>query len=169
MKILNCAISIAALACAGCSNCETETQSARCAAATSQASAPDSGASLDARLGGTFWTPTFLKDQGGAKRPSDSDDGWGPVFIGFGADGKVNGMSGVNLFGGSCKIGADGSAEFSQMFSTRRMGPFMDYEAKFLSALSQTDKISLSGGELVFSKGSDTLAKFRQIENPNKK
>lgn len=109
------------------------------------------------------------ENQGDAKCPAASDDGWGPVFITFGADGRVNGMSGVNFFGGSCKIGGDGAAEFSQMFSTRRMGPFIDYEGKFLSALAQTDRISLSGGELVFFKGTDALAKFRQIENPKEK
>ena len=78
-------------------------------------------------------------------------------------------MSGVNFFGGSCKISGDGAAKFSQMISTRRMGPFIDYEGKFLSALSQTDRMSLSGGELVFFKGTDAIVKFRQIENPKKK
>ena len=140
MKILNCAISIAAIACAGCTSCETGTQSAQCAAAPARASAADAATGLDKRLEGTFWTPTFLKDQGNAKCPAASDDGWGPVFIAFGADGKVNGMSGVNFFGGSCKI-----------------------------SLSQTDRMSLSGGELVFFKGTDAIVKFRQIENPKKK
>ena len=158
MKILNCAISIAVLACAGCTNCETDTQSAQCPAAASKTSAADAATGLNKR-----------KSQGDAKCPAASDDGWGPVFITFGADGRVNGMSGVNFFGGSCKIGGDGAAEFSQMFSTRRMGPFIDYEGKFLSALAQTDRISLSGGELVFFKGTDALAKFRQIENPKEK
>lgn len=169
MKILNCAISIAVLACAGCTNCETGAQSAQCPAAASKTSAADAATGLDKRLAGTSWTPTFLKNQGDAKCPAASDDGWGPVFITFGSDGRVNGMSGVNFFGGSCKIGGDGAAEFSQMFSTRRMGPFIDYEGKFLSALAQTDRISLSGGELVFFKGTDALAKFRQIENPKEK
>lgn len=169
MKILNCAISIAAIACAGCTSCETGTQSAQCAAAPARASADDAATGLDKRLEGTFWTPTFLKDQGNAKCPAASDDGWGPVFIAFGADGKVNGMSGVNFFGGSCKISGDGAAKFSQMISTRRMGPFIDYEGKFLSALSQVDRMSLSGGELVFFKGTDAIVKFRQIENPKKK
>ena len=88
--------------------------------------------------------------------------------ISFNPDGRVNGMSGANLFGGTYEIGKDGSIKFSQMLSTRRMGKFAAYETKFLTALSQVDKVSVSGGELILSKGGEALIKFKQIENPKK-
>lgn len=166
MKTLNISIAFMILACAGCSSCKTECPDT-CAKAPQSAQA-SSAKSSEVNIKGTSWTPVFLKDQGDAKCPDASDNDWGTVFISFNPDGRVNGMSGANLFGGTYEIGKDGSIKFSQMLSTRRMGKFAAYETKFLTALSQVDKVSVSGGELILSKGGEALIKFKQIENPKK-
>ena len=166
MKILNISIAFMIIAFAGCSSCKTEYPDASAKAPQSaQASAAKSS---EVNIQGTSWTPVFLKGQGDAKCPDASDNDWGTVFISFNPDGRVNGMSGANLFGGTYEIGKDGSIKFSQMLSTRRMGKFAAYETKFLTALSQVDKVSVSGGELILSKGGEALIKFKQIENPKK-
>ena len=164
MKILNISIAFMILACVGCSSCKTESPST-CAKAPQSAQA-SAAKSSEVNIKGTSWTPVFLKGQGDAKCPDASDNDW--VFISFNPDGRVNGMSGANLFGGTYEIGKDGSIKFSQMLSTRRMGKFAAYETKFLTALSQVDKVSVSGGELILSKGGEALIKFKQIENPKK-
>lgn len=152
-------ISIACVACSPCKkNCPATGTAQQCAQ-TQQ---------LAQKLVDTSWTPTFLKNQGEAKYPQVFDKEGEYVFIHFGADGKVNGMSGDNLFGGTYKIGNNGSVVFSQMFSTRRAGPYGEYEQKFLTAVSQTNKISMSGDTLVFAKGADALVKFKQINNLKK-
>ena len=166
MKILNISIAFMILACAGCSSCKTECPGT-CAKAPQSAQA-SAAKSSEVNIKGTSWTPVFLKGQGDAKCPDASDNDWGTVFISFNPDGKVNGMSGANLFGGTYEIGKDGSIKFSQMLSTRRMGKFAAYETKFLTALSLVDKVSVSGGELILSKGGEALIKFKQIENPKK-
>lgn len=166
MKILNISIAFMILACAGCSSCKTECPGT-CAKAPQSAQA-SAAKSSEVNIKETSWTPVFLKGQGDAKCPDASDNDWGTVFISFNLDGRVNGMSGANLFGGTYEIGKDGSIKFSQMLSTRRMGKFAAYETKFLTALSQVDKVSVSGGELILSKGGEALIKFKQIENPKK-
>lgn len=166
MKILNISIAFMILACVGCSSCKTESPGT-CAKAP-QSAQPSAAKSSEVNIKGTSWTPVFLKNQGDAKCPDASDNDWGTVFISFNPDGRVNGMSGANLFGGTYEIGKDGSIKFSQMLSTRRMGKFAAYETKFLTALSQVDKVSVSGGELILSKGGEALIKFKQIENPKK-
>lgn len=167
MKILNISIAFMILACVGCSSCKTESPGT-CAKAPQSAQPSAAKTSSAVSIKGTSWTPVFLKNQGDAKCPDASDNDWGTVFISFNPDGKVNGMSGANLFGGTYEIGKDGSIKFSQMLSTRRMGKFAAYETKFLTALSQVDKVSVSGGELILSKGGEALIKFKQIENPKK-
>lgn len=167
MKILNISIAFMILACVGCSSCKTESPGT-CSKAPQSAQASAAKTSSAVSIKGTSWTPVFLKGQGDAKCPDASDNDWGTVFISFNPDGKVNGMSGANLFGGTYEIGKDGSIKFSQMLSTRRMGKFAAYETKFLTALSQVDKVSVSGGELILSKGGEALIKFKQIENPKK-
>ncbi len=87
------------------------------------------------------WTPVFLADLASTKIP-DASSTWGQPFINFAQNGKVNGMSGVNLFGGQYKTD-DKNLSFSGMYSTRRAGEFGEYEHKFLKALADVDSYSI--------------------------
>lgn len=92
------------------------------------------------------WSPEFLNEQGSAKAP-DEKSAWGKVFIKFNPDGKVNGMSGVNLFGGEYKIEGK-NLTLSNVFSTRRAGEFGEYEIKFLTALSKVNSYKIENKKL---------------------
>lgn len=161
MKILYCTLALLALGMVGCKPCKNACQT-QCAAQPTQSQA------ISKAIANTSWTPIFLKNQGAAKCPQFSDKDGEFVFIHFNPDGRINGMSGDNLFGGDCKIDANGDAKFSKMFSTRRAGPYGEYEQKFLTAVSETNKITMEGDSLVFSKSGDSLLKFKQIKNQKK-
>ena len=119
------------------------------------------GPDLRAELSDTRWEPVFVKDLGKAKAP-DPSKGDDPVFLRFSKDLSVNGMSGDNLFGGNPEISPDGAFSGGNFFSTRRAGPFGEYEAKFLKALGEADKIELSGASLKFYQGSEVLLDFKK-------
>ena len=92
------------------------------------------------------WSPEFLNKQGTAKAP-DEKSAWGKVFIKFSPDGKVNGMSGVNLFGGEYKVEGN-NLTLSNVYSTRRAGEFSEYEMKFLNALSKVNSFKIENSKL---------------------
>lgn len=115
-------------------------------------------------LADTTWVPIFLAEQGEAKMPKSEDEF---VYLRFSPDLKVNGMSGNNLFGGSFVIGQNGSFAAVNMFSTRRMGPYGEYEYKFMQALQKADRISISsdGKKLRLLREKEVLLDFRKIPN----
>ena len=115
-------------------------------------------------LADTTWVPIFLEGQGEAKMPKSADEF---VYMRFAPDLKVNGMSGNNLFGGSFVIGQNGSFGAVNMFSTRRMGPYGEYEYKFMQALQKADRISISsdGKKLRLMRDKEVLLDFRKIPN----
>ena len=69
-------------------------------------------------------------------------------------------MSGDNLFGGTYKIDNNGNIVFEQMFSTRRAGQYGMYENIFLTALANTNKITINNGILCLYNGDKILLKF---------
>ena len=92
------------------------------------------------------------------------------VFLRFGSDLKINGMSGNNLFGGNVVIGRNGSFATSNMFSTRRMGPYGQYEYKFLQAIEKSNRIYLADSDkkLKLMRDKETLLEFVKIRNTEK-
>ena len=93
-----------------------------------------------------LWKPEFLNEQGSAKAPNKKS-AFGEVFIKFNPDGKSNGMSGGNLFGGEYKV--DGKKlTLSNVYSTRRAGEFGEYEMKFLTALSKVNSYKIENTKL---------------------
>jgi len=93
-----------------------------------------------------LWKPEFLNEQGSAKAPNEKS-AFGEVFIKFNSDGKINGMSGVNLFGGEYKVEGK-NLILSNVFSTRRAGEFGEYEMKFLTALSKVNSYKIENTKL---------------------
>ncbi len=93
-----------------------------------------------------LWYPEFLNEQGSAKAPN-AKSAFGEVFIKFNADGKINGMSGVNLFGGEYKVEGK-NLVLSNVYSTRRAGEFGEYEMKFLNALSKVNSFKIKDTKL---------------------
>ena len=92
------------------------------------------------------WSPEFLYNQGTSKKP-EVNSAFGAVFIKFNPNGKINGMSGVNLFGGEYKV--DGKKlTLSNVYSTRRAGEFDEYEMKFLTALSKVNSYKIEKTKL---------------------
>ncbi len=112
-------------------------------------------------LANTTWIPVFLKDAENAKMP-DASKGEEPVFMAFAEDIRVNGMSGNNLFGGYPHLTDNGDFKGDSFYSTRKMGPYGEYEVKFLKALSEANRIELCGDTLSFFNGSDLLLKFKK-------
>lgn len=89
-------------------------------------------------LANTTWTPIYLKGQKGSQVPGVNDD---MVFLRFNDKLQANGMSGDNLFGGEVIIAKNGSFRARQLFSTRRMGKFPQYEQTFMQALHKANRI----------------------------
>ncbi len=114
-----------------------------------------------------YWAPTYLYNVGTAKIPSASST-WGAPFINFGKNNEVNGMSGVNLFGGSYNTEKE-KISFAGMYSTRRAGECGQYEQKFLKALSEVDSYSIRDDELSLKKQGNVLIKFKKTTVPAKK
>ncbi len=108
------------------------------------------------------WVPVFLADLASTKAP-DTSSTWGQPFINFAQSGEVNGMSGVNLFGGHYKVD-DKNLSFSGMYSTRRAGEFGEYEHKFLKVLSDVDSYSINGNELELKQQKKILLKLKKEE-----
>ena len=109
-------------------------------------------------LGGK-WINIYVANLGDAKRPEGEQEDM--AFIQFGEDGKVNGMSGNNLFFGKAIMLPDGKFTSGAIASTRRMGPFPEFESAFLKDLMSADKISVVDGNLVLSKGGEKLLEFK--------
>ncbi len=112
----------------------------------------------------TTWEPVFVDGLNGVKAPGkDSPDA---PFLHFGENGKVNGYSGCNsFFGAISKLDANGTKyDFSKLASTRRMGPYADYEFVFLKALSSSDEIKANSDTLVLSKGGKTTIEFKKLQ-----
>ncbi len=97
------------------------------------------------------------------------DEGF--VYLRFDKNLKINGMSGNNLFGGSVVIGQNGSWRAVNLLSTRRMGPYDEYEYKFLQALHKSDRIYLSGDgkTLKLLKGEVVQLSFKKIPHIQEK
>ncbi len=119
-------------------------------------------------LANTTWTPTFLANQNNAPMPKGGEDGI--VFLHFSEDLKVNGMSGDNLCGGDFIIGRNGSFRAARMFSTRRMGPYSQYEYKFLQAIHKANRIYIaaSGKKMKLMDEKEVLIEFKKIPNIEK-
>lgn len=105
------------------------------------------------------WINIYVANLGDAKRPDGEQEDM--AFIQFGEDGKINGMSGNNLFFGKAMISPDGKFSSGAVASTRRMGPFPEFEGVFLKNLMSADKISVADGKLVLSKGGEKLLEFK--------
>ncbi len=119
---------------------------------------PAAGA-LDFKSLGGKWINIYVANLGDAKRPEGEQEDM--AFIQFGEDGKVNGMSGNNLFFGKAMMSPDGKFTSGAIASTRRMGPFPEFESAFLKDLMSADKISVENGNLVLSKGGEKLLEFK--------
>lgn len=178
MKKIIIFISVLAL-CAGCAS-TTERESARrlkeaamepIAHESEVATQADAACHVEdpykSRLANTTWKPVFLANQKDAPMPDSADEF---VFLHFGSDLKINGMSGNNLFGGDAIISRNGSFSTSNMFSTRRMGPYGRYEYKFLQAIEKSNRIYLADSDkkLKLMRDKETLIEFVKIRNIEK-
>lgn len=114
----------------------------------------------------TSWVPTFMKAQGASRYPQGKNGEERFVHLNIGEGLRVSGMSGDNFFNGSMSVSPLGDASLSKMVSTRRLGPYGEYENKFLNALAFTDKIELSQDrmQLSFFGGGELLLRFKRIE-----
>jgi len=113
------------------------------------------------------WVPVYLVNQDGAKMPDAKRDGE-QVYIDFHSDGRFNGMSGNNLFGRVANVGDDSSFSAQNVYSTRRMGAYSDYEMKFLDALNKANKIELNGDILKLMLDKSVLLEFKRTSNPTR-
>ena len=113
------------------------------------------------------WQVEYLMGQDNVKKPN-KNSAWGIPFICFSADGKINGNSGVNLFGGKYKI-QNNKLSFSEMFSTRRAGEFDEYERLFLNALAQIDSFALNGDLSLMQNGKILLKLKRKTREETDK
>lgn len=84
--------------------------------------------------------------------------------LGFGADGKVTGFTGVNRLSSSIDMDALMRGEFklAPAATTKMAGPAeaMNVENKFLSGLTQAKNFKLSGDSLTLSDGAKQLMTF---------
>lgn len=84
--------------------------------------------------------------------------------LGFGADGKVTGFTGVNRL--SSMINTDalmrGEFKLGPAVTTKMAGPpeAMNVESKFLDALARAKSAKVSGGELSLMDGAQELLRF---------
>ena len=107
------------------------------------------------------WVPTMLVGAENMEYPKPAGEKE-YVFIRFDTDGKVNGMSGDNLFGGTYKVDNTGKITFDQMYSTRRAGQYGMYESVFLTALANTNRITVDDDILCLYNGDKILLKFEK-------
>lgn len=116
-----------------------------------------------AKLKNTVWVPVYIEGQSAdIATPRDGDKF--RVFLRFDDQCRVNGNSGVNLFGGTPTISKTGGFNTGGFFSTRMAGPDCKYERLFLKALD-ADSITVDGGVLcLFKKGAKT-AEFRRAKD----
>ncbi len=149
MRIL-CILSIAAMLFGCC-----------CDVSNNAATTPFNKASLEE----TAWTPTYLINREGAQMPDAKRDGQ-VVFIDFHKDGNFNGMSGDNLFGGKAEVSENGDFKAQNVYSTRRMGPYSEYEMKFLDALNKANKIELKSDNLKLMLDNRVLLEFKRMPKP---
>ena len=96
-------------------------------------------------LKGTTWEPVFV-DGANAESAPKADSADAP-FMHFQDGGKINGYSGCNLFFGTVDR-LNGKYDFTKLGSTRRMGPYADYETAFLKALSSSVEVKAGDGKL---------------------
>ncbi len=129
--------------------------------------------SSPADLNGTAWAPVYVKGQENIAVPPADGSGFGKVFISFKESEKgmrVHGMSGNNLFNGGLNFESEGEVEFTPMAVTMRMGPYPEYESRFLKAIDSTDIIVRDGDTLMFydeeDGGGELLMKFSRTEMP---
>ncbi len=106
----------------------------------------------------SLWSPVWLR--GAEKLTKPYTPGLDP-FLHFGeTEATVDGFAGVNRFHGAYKLGDEAKAAFGPLISTRRAGPGMPWEAKFLEALSQADTMVVAGQRLYLFKETTPLAEF---------
>ena len=111
-------------------------------------------------LAGTSWTPKFLLEENGAAKPEGD-----ALYMRFTPEMRIEGMAGNNNFFGGVIISENGSFRVSGIATTRKDGPYADYEYKFLQALNKATRISVSssGKVLKLYNGRRLLMTFRKI------
>lgn len=115
------------------------------------------------KLKNTVWVPVYIEGQSADIRtPKDGDKFL--VFLRFDDKCRVNGNSGVNLFGGNPTISKSGEFNAGGFFSTRMAGPNHKYESLFLKALD-ADSITVNGDVLCFFKKGAKTAEFRRAKD----
>lgn len=114
----------------------------------------------------TSWLPTFVKGQGNAKYPQERGEGNNFVHLNIAEGARISGMSGNNFFSGNMKVSPLGEVQMSGIVSTRRFGPFGEYENKFLNALAFVDKAELSSDrmQLSFFGEGELLLQFKRTD-----
>lgn len=114
----------------------------------------DDAAADASDLTGTTWTVT--NGEGADLSVSPTEDAG--AYVKFAADGRVEGYSGCNSFGGSAEI-SDGTIAFSQMIATKRacMGAAGDIESVVLATLNGEATYEIDGDTLTISHDGATL------------
>ena len=113
-------------------------------------------------VSGTKWQPIYIAN---CTKEFVGEKGGQTPFIEFNGQSRANGMSGVNLFSCEFVIENGGRLCVGNIASTRMMGPNMEYERAFLTALSKSmilDKKSNGELWLLSSKGIP-LMKLKQL------
>ena len=113
-----------------------------------------------ALLSNTSWKLSFLADRGDAPMPPENSENAVRMFIN--ADMRVNGYSGDNFFGGGLTLLDSGFFKLTNLYSTRRAGPYGLCEYKFLTALGKIDRFELEGEKLKLFHGKNLLLEFKK-------
>lgn len=117
---------------------------------------------VKALLAETTWLPTFLINRDNAPMPPE--DSAEAVQMRFNKDLRVNGISGDNLFGGNVTVLNSGFFKALNLYSTRRAGPYGNYEFKFLQALGKANRIQVNAKTLKLFDGQTLLLEFKKKE-----
>ncbi len=120
--------------------------------------AEPSGPTTEQSLSDTAWELISFTELDAA-RPLVDDT---TITLTFGADGKVNGNAGCNVFNGSYAVDGVG-LQFGAGFATTKMAcppPVMDQEQEFLAALAAATTYERNGNVLIiyYGDGSQSLA-----------
>lgn len=100
-------------------------------------------------LAGSEWRPTEID---GAEIAEDTK-----IFIGFGADGRVQGSGGCNRFTGSYEVDGD-TISFGPLASTRMLcpDPIQQSEDRLFATLARATRFARDGSDLTLSDDAET-------------
>lgn len=112
-----------------------------------------------ASLRGTRWTPLWLRGTEKLEQPYGM--GAEPFLLFDAQSAKVSGFAGINTFSGPYAREGDIKTTFGPLATTRKAGPGMPWETRFLEALTQADTMVVTTKRLYLFKETLPLAIFQ--------